>query len=199
MGEDKMRVRHLSCVIIAIMVLFPLLAKADITGLASFSPKDFSFEQFMERDSNKYTIITPLGHGAYDFPGNPGDPELPAENFLYSLPLDMEVDTVLVSYFVQDGLSEIQDPYDTNFVPPGLIYKQKEIYPAEKQLGTCINPVSFIRGSGVATVQIRPVRYDIINNKLLLITNIRFQIVLKPASERGLPPGKKAGLCITKR
>jgi hypothetical protein len=179
---------------------------ADILDAKSFSAQDFRIGTIVEQDSLSYTTIVAVGDFFANCTGNPGDPELPAISYLYSLPFGMEVEEVSVVDFDEMQLCQlpnqvhpIQEPWDPElgqppFVPPGPIYSQAYPYPDEGGLSECIMPVSFMRGAGVATIRIWPIRYDPQNSRLLLVTDIAFKITLRPAATEPLYPARESAI-----
>jgi hypothetical protein len=71
--------------------------RADVYDTKTFNSADFIIGQITEQDSNTYATIQVKPHLAMDYPGNPGDPELPVVIFLYSLPYGLEVEEVRVA------------------------------------------------------------------------------------------------------
>ena len=194
---------------LVICVIFSLLAftagYADIETTLNFDYPQFRFEQIVEQDSNIYTLIEGIGNNAYDYPGNPGDPELPAVTLLFSLPPGTEIDSVILEVYRESKLTilecwphPIQTPSypDTStppaFDPPGQIYYGNAIYPDAQELGDCVNRVCFMRGAGIGAIQLKPVRYDPENNLLLLIDRMDIRIILRQTPRKPKVPKRES-------
>jgi hypothetical protein len=196
-----MKEKCLTLAVLAVLMFAAGHSHADILDSKTFSAEDFAIGEILERDSVVYSTIAPIAHPATVYPGQPGDPELPAFRYLYSLPYGTQVDSVIVTDWVEKPLAQLpnklhplQEAADPDsqglppFTPPGPIYSQSGKYPAREDLAGAVVPVSFVRGAGIATVQIWPVRFDPQTNSLTLVTSINITIAVLPAQNMPLFP-----------
>jgi hypothetical protein len=184
--NSKWRLGMLFCLVL--LFGWVATATADFTASLNFYPSDFDTATFLAADTNYYTHVKCDLHNQTRS-DSVSAPLLPALAYVYSVPQGQEVTGVTVTYSNGQTLCALafpvypsQTPMPTRkgepeppFVPPGPSY-QMSAYPADSTIVTCVDPLSFTFGMGIATIYVRPVQYRIAQNQLYLYTDLDFTI-----------------------
>ncbi|UCE66005.1 MAG: hypothetical protein JSU85_14300 [Candidatus Zixiibacteriota bacterium] len=182
--------------ILLICMLFGV-GHANITDTQTYSSDDFDSTVVVAPDSNSYIrISSSLTHQINI--DEEGAPELPAFAYVYSLPEDEEVDSVIISSSSSSTLFTLsypvypkQTPWATHvdstqpdFVTPlPVIYGDTLPYPSNISLVDVIEPLYFSFGMGMATIVARPIQYDVDDDEVDLYTSISYTIYTSSASK----------------
>lgn len=189
--------------LIIIISLSTNLIFSQISGSISFSYNDITFQNDTYINDSIYIRIKMKNLRNLD---SIGKPELPFKSLKFIIPYDMEVDNIYISSIsnetinINNQIYPAQPPIfnsssftNPEFVDPvSKIYESNIIFPL--QILSVTNYGFFDGVNKIVSINIFPIQYQPLLNKLIFHSNINFTLNLKPSNDKSyVIPCSKSG------
>lgn len=178
----------------------------DITYTLDFYPADFDILTIQERDGNYYSVITSIDKSICQANDSLGYPQLPEKIFCFSLPLNQDVDYVVINQIMEIPLTTITNqirPIQTDWItstnaiqPPferikPTVYQTNDLFPRQSNQALFVRQ-DYVRGNKIASVLVKPVRYNPVTGEISLARSMTIRLVTHASVNHPAVPGMQS-------